>query len=109
MLQKENIDFDLLLKVDIRVCEILDAERIPKSDKLLKLKINTGFDERVSVTNIGDKIEPEYLIGKKLPFVLNLKPAKIMGVETSAMIFITKDNNGYYLDSYSVEVGSNFL
>jgi methionyl-tRNA synthetase len=108
-MHKNEVDIDLLYKLDIRVCEILEAERIPKSNKLLKLKINTGFDERISVTNIGGKIEPQKLIGKKLPFVLNLHPAKMMGVETHAMIFITNDENGYYLESYDVEVGSKFV
>lgn len=96
-MQKENITFENFLKLDIRICEIISAERVPKKDKLLKLIINTGIDERVAITNIGAQYEPETLVGMKTPFILNLEPTTIAGIESSAMIMaITGDNNEAY-------------
>jgi methionyl-tRNA synthetase len=105
----EYIDFEYLMKVDIKVCEVLEAERVPKTDKLLKLTITTGSDERISITNIGEFIEPEELVGKKIPFVLNLPPMKMRGVETTAMIFISSDSNGINIPNLDCEVGATYL
>lgn len=91
---KPNIFTDILDALDIRVCEIKSAERVPKTDKLLKLSILTGEDERVAVTNIGSQFEPEQLIGKKYPFVLNLTPVTIRGIETFAMIVAVTGTDG---------------
>ena len=85
-MQKPNITFEQFLTLDVRICEILKAERVPKKDKLLQLTINTGFDERIAITNIGAHYEPEVLIGMKMPFILNLVPTKIAGIESTAMI-----------------------
>jgi methionyl-tRNA synthetase len=105
----EYIQFDDLMKVDIRVCEVKEAIRVPKTDKLLQLTINTGTEERISITNIGEFLEPETLIGKKIPFVLNLPPMKMRGVLTTAMIFISSDSNGINIPNLDCEVGATYL
>lgn len=86
---KEQITFDDLVKIDIRVCKILEVERIPKS-KLYKLKINTGVDERIVLTSISTQYEPEDLLNKDFPFVLNLEPRKMFGLESHGMILLSE-------------------
>lgn len=98
--QKQNISFETFLSLDIRVCQILEAERVPKTDKLLKLKINTGIDERECVTNLGSIYQPEDFIGKKIAFILNLEPTVIKKIESRAMIFIP-DTKGDIFNSYN--------
>tara|TARA_B110001454_G_scaffold153319_1_gene142638 strand:+ start:278 stop:766 length:489 start_codon:yes stop_codon:yes gene_type:complete len=107
--KEEYIDFNELMKIDITVCEVLDAIRVPKTDKLLQLTINTGKGERISITNIGEFLEPETLIGKKLPFVLNLPPMKMRGVLTTAMVFLSEDSNGINIPNLDSEVGATYL
>ena len=94
MAQKENITFDDFLKLDVRVCEIIKASRVPKSDKLIELSIDTGFDLRVAVTNIGEQFSPSDLEGKNLPFILNLEPRKVFGIMSNAMIMASSNNDG---------------
>ncbi|MFM2393965.1 MAG: Methionyl-tRNA synthetase [Bacteroidota bacterium] len=100
MEQKQNITFDTYLSLDIRVCQVLEAERVPKTDKLLKLKINTGIDERECVTNLGGLYQPEDFINKKIPFILNLEPTTIKKIESKAMIFIP-DTKGDIFNAYN--------
>ncbi len=92
---KKEIDYQEFLsieeKLDIRIGQIVSAERISKSDKLLKLGVIFGIDEedeKTVVTNIGSTIEPDDLLGLTLPFIVNLKPSKMMGVTSEAMIVI---------------------
>ena len=92
--QKENITFDDFLKLDVKICKVIGAERVPKTDKLLKLTIETGDGERTAVTNIGSQFEPETLIGLRIPFVLNLEPVTMRGIESSAMILASSVNSG---------------
>lgn len=93
---KPLISFDELMKVDIRICKILTCERVKDTDKLYKLTIDTGSDEtRTVVSAIADKISENSLIGYKYPFVMNLEPRVIKGIESQAMIVIA-DNNGKY-------------
>lgn len=74
------------MKIDLRVGEVLEAEPVPKSNKLLKLLVNLGEEKRVVVSGIKKHYDPESLIGKKLILVANLKPATIMGIESQGMI-----------------------
>lgn len=104
--QKNNITFEDLLKLDVRVCEIVSAERVPKTDKLIKLTINTGIDEREAVTNIGSQYEPEDLVGLAFPFVLNLEPMKMRGIESKAMILAADVGDGVFLLDTDAEIGS---
>ncbi|MBN1473867.1 MAG: methionine--tRNA ligase [Syntrophaceae bacterium] len=82
---KPEIDYEDFSKIDLRVAQILEAEAVPKSKKLIKLKIDIG-EERVIVAGIGNDYKPEQLIGKKIVVVANLKPAKLMGVESHGML-----------------------
>ncbi len=91
---KENITFDDFVKMDIRVGTILEAERIPKTDKLLKLKIDTGIDQRTVVSGIAVDHKPEDIIGKQVSILMNLEPRKIRGIESQGMILMAEDTNG---------------
>ena len=102
----EHIDFEYLMGMDIKVCEVVEAEKVPETDKLLKLTINTGTEERVSITNIGEFFQPEDLVGKKIPFILNLPPMKMKGINTTAMLFISSDSNGINIPNLDCEVGA---
>jgi methionyl-tRNA synthetase len=107
--QKDNITFDDLLKLDVRICEVIHADRVPKTDKLLKLTIKTGIDEREVVTNIGSQYEPDELIGLSFPFVLNLEPMTMRGIESRAMILAAAEGDGVFLLDTDAEVGSVVL
>ena len=90
---KPEIDYDDFAKVDMRVATILEAKMVPKSTKLIKLKVDIG-EERTIVAGIGKDYSPEELIGKKIVIVANLKPAKLMGVESRGMLLATDTNEG---------------
>ena len=92
--QKEVIDFDDFTKLDLRTAEILEAEKIPKTKKLLKFKVDTGMDQRTIVSGIAEQFKPEELIGKKVCIVANLKPRKLRGVLSEGMILMTEDEDG---------------
>ena len=83
---KELITFDEFGKIDLRVGQVIDAIKVPKSKKLLKLQVDLGFEKRTIVSGIALHYEPEILLGKKVIVVANLKPAKLMGIESSGMI-----------------------
>ena len=72
--------------VELRTAQILEAERVPKAKKLLKLKVDLGYEERQVVSGIAKFYEPESLIGKKIILVANLAPAKLCGVESEGML-----------------------
>ena len=90
----EQITFDDFSKIDLRTAEILSAEKIKKSNKLLKLKVDLGFEKRQVVGGLAKAYKPENLIGKKIILVANLKPAKLMGVESQGMVLAIEDENG---------------
>ncbi len=92
--QKENVTFDDFVKMDIRVGEILAAERVPKTDKLLKLTVNTGLDERTIISGIAHCFKPEEVVGKKVCVLMNLAPRKIRGVESQGMILMAESPDG---------------
>ncbi len=91
---KEQITFDDFSKLDIRTATVLEAERVPKTDKLLKLKIDTGLDIRVIVSGIALDYEPEQMVGKQIPIIANLEPRKIKGIESKGMILMAEDSDG---------------
>jgi methionyl-tRNA synthetase len=82
------------MKVDLKVAEIISAEKVPKSKKLLKLKVKIGNTERQVVAGIAQSYEPEILIDKKVVMVANLKPAKLFGIESQGMILAIEDETG---------------
>ena len=96
---KPVIEYDDFTKIDLRVAKILEAEAVPKSNKLLKLKIDIG-EERTIVAGIGKDYNPADLIGKKVVIVANLKPAKLMGIESHGMILATDTDLGLTILSF---------
>jgi methionyl-tRNA synthetase len=80
------ITIDDFAKVDLRVAVVLAAERVPKTDKLLKLDLDLGFEKRTIVSGIAQFYEPEALVGRRIVIVANLKPAKLRGVESRGML-----------------------
>ena len=91
---KEPVSFDDFSRIDIRTATILEAEKVPKTNKLLKLKIDTGIDIRTIVSGIAEYYEPEAIIGKQISIVANLEPRKIKGIESKGMILMAEDKNG---------------
>ncbi len=91
---KEAITFDDFSRIDIRTATILEAEKVPKTNKLLKLKIDTGLDIRTIVSGIAEYYEPESIIGRQISIVANLEPRKIKGIESKGMILMAEDQNG---------------
>ncbi len=91
---KDPVSFDDFTKVDIRTATILEAEKVPKTTKLLKLKIDTGLDVRTIVSGIAEYYEPESIIGKQISIVANLEPRKIRGIESKGMILMAEDKDG---------------
>ena len=92
--QKEECTFDDFGKMDIRTATVLEAERVPKTDKLLKLTIDTGIDKRVIVSGIAEEYAPEDMVGKQICILANLAPRKIRGVESKGMILMARQNDG---------------
>jgi methionyl-tRNA synthetase len=92
--EKDRISIDDFRKIDLRVARIINAEKIPKSEKLLKLKIEIGNEERQVVAGISQHYKPEELLGRLIVVVSNLQPAKLMGLESQAMILAASDENG---------------
>ena len=92
--QKEEITFDDFTKLDIRVGTILDAKKIPKTKKLMRLKIDTGIDTRIIVSGIAESFTAEEIIGKKVTVLVNLAPRSLRGVESQGMILMTEDESG---------------
>lgn len=86
--------FDDFQKMDLRVATILEAERVPKTDKLLKLKLDTGIDQRTVVSGIAASYNPENIIGQQVVLLANLAPRKIKGIESKGMILMAEDANG---------------
>ncbi|MBE3140415.1 MAG: methionine--tRNA ligase [Thermoplasmata archaeon] len=91
---KDAITFDDFTKIDIRTATILEAEKVPKTTRLLKLKIDTGLDIRTIVSGIAEYYEPEAIIGKQISIVANLEPRKIKGIESKGMILMAEDKDG---------------
>jgi methionyl-tRNA synthetase len=91
---REQIQYDDFAKMDIRIGTITEAERVPKSDKLLKLKVDDGLGTRQILSGIAKHFSPEELIGKQVTFLANLAPRKMMGHESQGMILMAEDRDG---------------
>jgi methionyl-tRNA synthetase len=92
--QKETIEFEDFTKLDIRVGTILEAEKVAKTKKLLKLKVDVGIDIRTIVSGIAESFSPENIIGQQVSVLVNLAPRKIRGVESQGMILMTDTPDG---------------
>ena len=91
---KEQISFDDFTKIDLRTATILEAEKVEKADKLLKLKVDTGVDVRIVVSGIAESFSPEEIIGKQVMILLNLASRKIRGIESQGMLLLTTKPDG---------------
>jgi methionyl-tRNA synthetase len=92
--QKDETSFEDFMKMDIRLGKILEAEKVKKADKLLKLLVDTGIDKRTIVSGIAQHYAPEDVIGKTVTVLMNLAPRKIRGVESQGMILMAEDAEG---------------
>jgi methionyl-tRNA synthetase len=91
---KETIEFDDFAKMDIRIGEIVAAEKMEKSKKLLKLTVKDGIKERTILSGIAEYFNPEEVVGKQVSFLANLAPRKMMGIESEGMILMAEDADG---------------
>jgi methionyl-tRNA synthetase len=91
---KSDIDFESFAKMDLRTGTVVSAEKIKKANKLLKLKVDLGFEERTIVSGIAEQYDPESVVGKKVCVVANLAPKKLRGEMSRGMILMTEDQNG---------------
>jgi len=92
--ERPEISYDDFVKLDMRIGKILEAESVPKSKKLLKLKIDTGLDKRTIVSGIAKDYAPEDIIGTKVCVLVNLAPRKIMGIDSQGMVLMGENQEG---------------
>lgn len=104
---KEPVTFDDFSRLDIRTATILEAEKVPKTNKLLKLKIDTGIDIRTIVSGIAEYYDPAAIVGKQISIVANLEPRMIKGIESKGMILMAEDKNGKLVMVTPIEKVSN--
>jgi methionyl-tRNA synthetase len=91
---KETTTYDDFAKMDLRVGTIIAAEKVEKADKLLKLTIDTGIDQRTVVSGIAMHFKPEDIVGQQVTLLANLAPRKLRGIESNGMILMAEDENG---------------
>jgi methionyl-tRNA synthetase len=92
--QKEDVTFEDFTKMDIRTATILEAEKVAKTTKLIRLKVDTGIDVRTIVSGIAEHFTPEELPGKSISVIANLAPRTIKGIESKGMVLLAEDENG---------------
>jgi methionyl-tRNA synthetase len=92
--EPQKISIDDVLKVDLRVAQILVAERVPKADKLLRLEVDLGYEKRQILAGIAQYYEPEKLVGRKIVIVANLAPRSLRGLESNGMLLAASLPNG---------------
>lgn len=91
---KKNMEFDDFMKIDLRAGEVVEAAAIEKADKLLKLTVDLGFEQRTIVSGIADDFSADDIVGQKVCVVANLAPKKLMGVESNGMILMAEEEDG---------------
>ncbi len=91
---RQEISFEDFTKMDMRVSTILEAEKVPKTKKLMKLLVDTGIDKRTIISGIADQFEPEHLVGKQVVVLVNLAPRELKGTMSQGMILLAEDENG---------------
>ncbi|MFQ5481550.1 MAG: methionine--tRNA ligase subunit beta, partial [Nitrospinaceae bacterium] len=102
---KEPVTIEDFMKLDLRTGIVLQAEKVPKSKKLLKLKVDIGMEERQVVAGISQSYEPEQLVGRTVILVANLKPAKLMGIESQGMILAGSNGDKIVLAGFDQDLG----
>ena len=86
--------YDDFAKLDLRMGTIKVAEKVPKADKLLRLEIDLGFEQRQILSGVAEQMKPEELVGKRVVVVANLKPRKLRGFESQGMVLMAEDRDG---------------
>jgi len=107
---KENINYEQFAAMDIRIGTVLEAELVPKTSKLMKLKIDTGIDQRTVVSGIAEHFKPEEVIGRQVSILVNLEPRTLRGIESQGMILMAENADGkleFVQPSQSVTNGSS--
>jgi len=107
--EKEAIQFEEFMKMDLRVGQILEAKKVKKADKLLELKVDTGLDQRTIISGIAEHYSPEDIVGTKVTVLMNLPPRKIRGVVSQGMILMAEDKEGvlsFMTPDKDLDVGS---
>ena len=94
MPQKEDVTFDEFSRMDIRTATIIEAEKVAKTTKLIRLKVDTGIDVRTIVSGIAEHFTTEELPGKNISVIVNLAPRTIKGIESKGMVLLAEDENG---------------
>jgi methionyl-tRNA synthetase len=90
----DKLSIDDFMKVELRTAKVLTAEKVPNSRKLVKLTVDVGAEQRTLVAGIADAYEPEALVGRTVVIVFNLKPAKLMGIESNGMVLAASPDGG---------------
>lgn len=105
---KEPISYEDYQKLDVRICAVLSAEKVKGKNKLYKLEVDTGVDKRIVVSGIAHQISISQLVGYSFPFLLNLPPRKIAGIESNGMIILAEgsDEKFYLPGEPNTEIGS---
>jgi methionyl-tRNA synthetase len=93
-IEDTRLTFDDFMKVELRVAKVLEAEAVPKSKKLLKLRVDVGTEQRTIVAGIAEAYQPDQLVGRTIVIVANLKPAKLMGIESNGMVLAASPEGG---------------
>jgi methionyl-tRNA synthetase len=91
---KDEITFDDFTKLDLRVGTVLECEKVPKADKLLKLTVDTGLDTRTVVSGIAEHFAPEDVVGRQVTLLINLAPRKLRGIESQGMVLMADTDDG---------------
>jgi len=102
----DTIQIDDFAKVDLRLAEVLSAEPVPKSDKLLKLRVRVGDEERQIVAGIAQHYAPDQIVGKRIAIVANLAPRKVFGVESQGMLLAASDDGGLCVAEFDRPIAS---
>jgi methionyl-tRNA synthetase len=89
-----RVGIDDFMRIELRVAKVLEAEAVPKSKKLLKLRIDVGTEQRTLVAGIAEAYTAEQLVGRSVVIVFNLKPAKLMGIESNGMVLAASPEGG---------------
>ena len=104
---KADIDFEQFTKMDIRIGKVLEAELVPKTGKLMKLKVDTGMDQRTIISGIAEHFKPEEVIGKQVCVLVNLEARKLRGIESQGMILMAEDADGKLVFIQPSEIVAN--
>jgi methionyl-tRNA synthetase len=90
----DRISIDDFMKIELRVARVLAAERVPNSKKLIRMQVDVGTEQRTIVAGIAEAYEPDALVGRSVVVVLNLKPVKLMGIESNGMVLAASADDG---------------